>query len=129
MYNQTKNEGNSPENWKMGRLILIHKKEDKDQINNYRPLTIVNSISSIYTKSLNKRLIQVTEYHKLLEEIQGGFRQDRSSTDLNFILNTIIWKQQRTNKNTHLAFIDLVKAYDKVNIAILLIKITRNLIR
>ena len=78
MYNQTKNEGNSPENWKMGRLILIHKKEDKDQINNYRPLTIVNSISSIYTKILIKRLIQVTEYHKLLEEIQGGFRQDRS---------------------------------------------------
>ena len=57
MYNQTKNEGNSPENWKMGRLILIHKKEDKDQINNYRPLTIVNAISSIYTKILNKRFI------------------------------------------------------------------------
>ena len=83
---------------KKGRLIQIHKKNELADITNYRPITIVNVISVIYTKLLNKRLIQVIEHHKILGEIQGGFRQDRSSADLNFILNTIIWKQQRKNK-------------------------------
>merc|ERR1712059_108731 len=55
--------------------------------------------------------------------IQGGFRQDRSSADLNFILNTIIWKQKRNKKHSHIAFIDLVKAYDKVNRKILFEKL------
>ena len=119
LYNRTKNEQKSPSNWKKGRLILIHKKGKIENITNYRPLTIVNAISSIYTKVLNKRLIEVVEHHKLLGEIQGGFRQDRSSNDLNFILNTIIWKQKRQNKHSHIAFIDLVKAYDKVNREIL----------
>ena len=57
----------------------------------------------------------MVEHHKILGEIWGGFRQDRSSADLNFILNTVIWKQQRRNKKSHVAFIDLVKAYDKVD--------------
>ena len=83
LYNRVKNEGIVPENWKRGRLILIHKKNELTDISNYRPITIVNAISGIYTRLLNIRLIKVVEHHKILGEIQGGFRQDRCSADLN----------------------------------------------
>ena len=44
---------------------------------NYRPLTVLTSMCGLYTKLLNERLANVVETHKLLGEIQNGFRKKR----------------------------------------------------
>ena len=46
-------------------------------IYNYRPLTVLQSMSALYTKLLNARLAEVVEQNKLLGEIQNGFRKSR----------------------------------------------------
>jgi hypothetical protein len=114
-FNRVKNQGVIPEAWKRGRLVLLHKKGPTVDINNYRPLTVLTVISGLYTKVLNGRLVAVVETHRLLGEIQNGFRKSRSGSDCTFILNTILWKSKAKNKKVHMAFLDLVKAYDSVD--------------
>ena len=77
------------------------------------------SVSGLYTKLLNERLTTVVEQHRLLGEIQHGFRKGRSGSDCGFVLNSVLWKSKATKKLVHLAFIDLQKAYDSVDRSIL----------
>ena len=79
-------------------------------MNNYRPLTILTSMLGVYTKVLNRRLVEVVERHRLLGEVQNGFRKDRSGADSGFVLNTVLWKTVAKKRKVHVAFLDLTKA-------------------
>ena len=115
LFNRVKNKGESPKSWKRGRLVLIHKKGSTVDAYNYRPLTVLTVVSGLYTKVLNQRLVSVVECHGLLGEIQNGFRKTRSGGDNAFVLNTVLWKSSAKKKEVHLAFLDLMKAYDSVD--------------
>ena len=88
-------------------------------LGNYRPITVLISLSGFYSKLLNERLVTVTEKFNLLGEIQNGFRKGRCGSDNIFIINSILWKAQALGKKVHLGFVDLTKAYDSVNREIL----------
>ena len=119
LYNRIKSTGVMPRGWNKGRVTLVHKRGMRELLGNYRPITVLISLSALYSKLLNERLIAVTERHKLLGEIQNGFRKDRCGADNNFILDTILWKSRATGKPVHMSFIDISKAYDSVNREIL----------
>lgn len=115
MYNMIKEQNILPNGWNHGRLVLIHKRGPVEILSNYRPLTVIISVSGLYSRVLNNRLVAVTEQHNLLGEIQAGFRKNRSGSDNNFVLNTILWKAKAEGKTVHKAYVDLEKAYDTVN--------------
>ena len=115
LYNNVKESGKVPASWRKGRLVLVHKKGPRSSIYNYRPLTVLNTVCGLYTKLLNSRLTKVVEAHRLLGEVQNGFRRGRSGTDCGFILNTVLWKCSARRKKPHLAFLDIQKAYDSVD--------------
>ena len=115
LYNRIKATGIMPRGWNKGRVTLIHKRGMRELLGNYRPITVLISLSGLYSKLLNERLIAVTEKHKLLGEIQNGFRKNRCGADNNFILDTILWKARAMGKPVHMAFLDISKAYDSVN--------------
>ena len=107
--------GEFPTGWNVGRLVLIHKKDEVELLKNYRPLTVINSVPALYAKILNNRLATVVEIHGLLGESQNGFRKGRSAADNTFVLNTMMWKVQTDGKRSHLGFVDIEQAYDSVN--------------
>ena len=109
LFNNIKKEGKSPGIWKVGRLVLIHKKGDVTDIGNYRPLTVLASMSGLFSRVLNERLTEVVEDKKILGEVQQGFRRGRRGADNTFILNTIIMKGMATRKPVHLAYLDIKK--------------------
>ena len=115
LYNKVKASGKFPPGWNSGRVSLVHKRGLREKLGNYRPLTVIISLSGLYSRLLNERLTQVVEQHRLLGEIQNGFRKGRTSSDNAFVLDTILWKEKARRKKVHLAFLDLVKAYDTVN--------------
>ena len=121
LYNNVKESGTVPAPWRKGRLVLVHKKGSRSDVYNYRPLTVLNSVCGLYTKLLNARLTKVVETHRLLGEVQNGFRRGRSGTDCGFILNTVLWKCSARRRKPHLAFLDIQKAYDSVDRFLLLL--------
>ena len=125
LYNRVLNQAQVPKAWNRGRVVLVHKKGDTSDVNNYRPITVLTCMNATYSKVINTRLTKVVESHQLLAEIQNGFRKDRSGGDSSFTLNSIIWKSLAKQKKLHLAFMDLQKAYDSVDRGILWEKLRR----
>ena len=113
------NKSQVPKAWNRGRVVLVHKKGNAAEINNYRPVTVLTCMNATYSKVINARLTEVVERHRLLGEIQNGFRKDRSGGDSSFTLNSVLWKSLAKKRKVHLAFMDLQKAYDSVDRGIL----------
>ena len=55
------------------------------------------------------------EETNLLGEIQFGFRKDKRTADAIFILTQLIEESRKHGKKIALAFLDIRKAYDRVN--------------
>ena len=115
LFNKIKNTGKLPEGWNCGRITLVHKRGMRAKLGNYRPITVLVSLSGFFSKLLNERLIDVVEAHSLLGEAQNGFRKGRCGADNIFVLNTILWKAKAMKEEVHLGFVDISKAYDSVN--------------
>ena len=104
-----------PAQWKEDRLILLYKgKGGKEKLDNYRGISIGNSLGKIFSKILCNRLTKVVEDRDLLGEVQNAFRRDRRGTDSLFILTQAIEYLKMKKQKGYFAFIDLKKAFDTV---------------
>ena len=119
LFNKIKDTGSMPIGWNKGRVTLVHKSGSREELANYRPITVIISLSALFSKILNQRLSLIVESHNLLGEIQNGFRKDRQMADNNFILDSILMKSKFLKQNVHLCYVDISKAYDSVNREIL----------
>jgi hypothetical protein len=79
---------------------------------NYRGINLLNTCYKIFSKILNKKLKNISE--DFLLECQNGFRKGRSCTDSAFCMKLLIEKRREFNLETHFAFVDYEKAFDKV---------------
>lgn len=71
----------------------------------------------IYAEILRSRLEEEIEKRKLLPESQGGVRKERGTIDNIFILNHIIQREERRNKEkkVYAMFVNFKAAFDNVN--------------
>ena len=120
LFNSIKKSGIFPQGWNSGRITLIHKKGLREKLSNYRPITVLISLSGFYSKVLNERLIEVVETWVLLGEVQNGFRKGRCGADNIFLLHTILWKAKALGWKVHLGFVDISKVqWDQLFVLIL----------
>ncbi|KAK6165112.1 hypothetical protein SNE40_023671 [Patella caerulea] len=112
-----------PEQLKFAKLIPIHKKEDKDLPNNYRPISVLPTISKIFEKHISSQITEYFEKNKLFYEFQSGFRKNHScSTALLRI--TDIWLREIDSSNmTGVVYLDLSKAFDLIDHRLILQKL------
>ena len=115
LFNMVKTTGRAPVEWKIGRVVNVFKAGDKEDLANYRPLTVAAAVCGLYSKIMNSRLTSAVEELELLGEMQQGFRKGRCGSDNSFVLNTILMKAGAQSRKVHLAYLDLKKAYDTVN--------------
>ena len=64
---------------------------------------------------LNERLSEVIERNKVMGEEQNGFRKDRRGEDNMFVVNEVIGRARKDGRKKYLAFLDIEKAYDRVD--------------
>ncbi len=69
----------------------------------------------LYTSVLNNILVKYLEENGLYAEEQNGFRQKRSCSEYIFTLSTILRNRKSQNKSTFLAFLDVEKAFDRID--------------
>lgn len=83
----------------------LHKRGDKEKLENYRGITLLCTAYKIYAEILRKRLEKEIELKGMLPEGQAGFRKGRSTIDNIFILNHLIQrgkKERREGEDIHI---------------------------
>lgn len=101
-----------PKKWKKSNTIPMFKKGKKTSPDNYRGITLLNSILKTFTKLILEELCKSIQ----IREEQQGFRKNRSTIDAIFIVRQIAEKSREYNKPAYLCFVDMTKAFDRVRL-------------
>ena len=109
-----------PEQWKVARIIPLHKKGAKNNFGNYRPISNLCVPSKIFEKCILKRIQALADEGNLFTDRQHGFRKGRSTITAARILQMEIAKAMDDDKYIAVASLDLSAAFDVVNIELLL---------
>jgi len=95
-----------PSSLELGVIVPIFKKQGNTmKPDNYRPISLLTSISKVYELILNKRLCTYVEENNILSEEQAGFRKDRSTIDHILTLDTLIATRLNMKQETFIAFL------------------------
>ena len=70
-----------PEIWKKSNICPVLKKNIKQVINNYRPVSLMPVFGEIFEKLIFKSVFEYLDEHKFLSEHQPGFRPNDSCTN------------------------------------------------
>lgn len=112
--------GTVPAAMKIANICPIFKSGDKTIASNYRPISLLTSLSKILEKVMNIRLLKFLEKNALISENQYGFRNNRSTEDaVTDLTDFVVTKIDEGYKCTGV-FLDLAKAFDTISRNILL---------
>ena len=118
-------QGKVPQQCKYAVITVIHKKGEKTECGNYRGISLVSHAGKVLLKVVARRLSAYCETKGLLLEEQCGFRPDRSTTDMMFVVRRLQEVGRKAAVSLHMCFVDLQKAYDTVDRTLLWQVLTR----
>jgi len=122
LINESLEEAIFPNCLKTAKIIPIYKKGDKTNLNNYRPIALLPVLSKVFEKVVNEQLNKIIEIG-FIDDNQFGFRNSHSTEDA--ILKFVGKIEEDLAKKLHVVtvFVDVSKAFDSCDHAILIRKI------
>ena len=112
-----------PNELKRAHVVPLYKKDDPEEPNNYRPISITPCLSKIIETILRDQICQYLHDNKLLSKNQYGFRKKFSTIDSLLFCTEFIRNKTDINNFVTAAFLDLSKVFDSINYDILDIKL------
>lgn len=121
--NQSLTTGSFPDKLKIAKVLPLYKKGSYNAFDNYRPISLLPSISKVFEKIVFKQLYDYFLTKKLIYNSQYGFRA-LHSTELAALEMTDRVSQDLDKGELPLAiYLDLSKAFDTLDHEILLSKL------
>ena len=121
--------GNFPSSLKIAKVIPLFKYGSKHEAQNYRPISLLSSISKALEKLIKERLVKFLNKLKIIFEHRYGFRENHSTTHALIDILTACYDNAENKQYTILMMMDLKKAFDTVNHEKLLHKLYHYCIR
>ena len=125
IFNSSLAEGTFPEWMKRAEVIPLYKGKDMDIMINYRPISLLITLSKLLEKIMYLRLYSYLEKNQLLYSSKYGFRPKRSCEQAIIELVGYVLQSKNCNKHSASIFLDLSKAFDTLEHSILLQKLER----
>ena len=114
--------------WKKAYIVPIHKKNDKQIVSNYRPVSLLPICSKIFEKLSFKEPFRFFEKRNLLSKHQSRFRPgDSCIYQLLTITHSIFLSfDSSLYLETRAVFLDISKVFDRVCHDVLLFNLNQN---
>ena len=107
----------------MAKIVPTFKSGSPEDLNNYRPISLLSVFSKIIEKIMHQRLYIFLQENNIIYRSQYGFQKNKSTIQS---LIEIVEKIRNSIENKKYGcgvFIDLKKAFDTVNHKIILLKL------
>ena len=112
-----------PVQWKQGNVVPVHKKGDKSQVSNYRPISLLCILSIVMEKYIYNHIIDTVK--PLIHPLQHGFMNGKSCTTQLLEVYDNVGKCLDGGKQMNMIFLDFSKAFDSVDHTMLLHKLEK----
>jgi hypothetical protein len=103
-----------PPEWSQGIIVPIFKAGDTMDASNYRGITLVPMLGTLFAILLCTRISEWVEDKNLRASCQAGFQKDHRTGDQLFIHRTIVETSIYEKKPLYCAYIDYSKAFDTI---------------
>ena len=123
IFNQSIVTGVFPDKMKIAEVIPLYKGKQRDLMINYRPISLLMTISKLLEKVIYSRIYKFLEKNNILFESQYGFRTKRSCEQAILELTSHLLHAHNKNLHSMGVFLDLSKAFDTLNHEVLLKKL------
>lgn len=115
--------GTFPSFLKLARVIPLFKGGDSESASNFRPISLLPTMSKIVEKLVKSRVVGYINRHGFLNGDQFGFRESKGTNDAMFSLLRDLYVGLNDGDVAAAVFCDLTKAFDCVNHRVLLRKL------
>ena len=112
-----------PDILKKAIIKPIFKNDDKNDISNYRPISILPVLSKIFERVTLNQLTQYFEKHDLLTGFQHAYRKFHGTVTCLFELLNEIYQLIDNKNKVAIVSLDLSKAFDTINHQLLIQKL------
>ena len=125
IFNLSLTTGIFPSRLKSSRTVPIFKAGRSDLCDNYRPISLLSTLSKVLEKMVSVQLVNHLDRNKILYEHQYGFQRGKSTEHSIVHAINYIGQAMNDNKYTIGVFFDLKKAFDVCSHDILLMKLNK----
>ena len=117
--------GKFPNEWKRGNVVPVHKKNSKQLIENYRPISLLPACQ-ILEGLLYSKMFEFFTENELISQNQSEFKPGDSGISQLLCVTHDIYQSFDDGLETRATFPDIPKAFDKVWHQDLLFKLKQN---
>ena len=114
IYSNCLKKGYFPDKWKKANVIPIHKKNAKDIVSNYRPISLLPLCGKIFEKVIYDSLYEYIYKNKFISDKQSGYKRGDSTVKQLISITNEIHKAFDEGKEIRAVFLDISRAFDRV---------------
>ena len=115
------NTGSIPSEWKRAHVVPVHKKGAKQNIENYRPISLTSLVMKTFERLIRDEILSRTSH--LLDDRQHGFLKNKSCTTNMVGFCDSLALSMNEGYHTDVVYFDFAKAFDSVNHDLILEKL------
>ena len=103
-----------PSQWKEANVSPLHKKDSKQLVQNFRPISLLNCAGKLFERCVFKALFNHCIENDILSKFQSAYQPGDSPVSQLLEIYDVILEAMDEGKDVRFVFLDVSKAFDRV---------------